>query len=421
MSVHQGRGRGKGAGGRSSYNAFATNCFQNGLCVWVVPLVRVIAVCMESEELLGAIMDVGFPDRFSLPTDQVEERKWDGYVKIRLGHSKFGSVLVPDALFVKVGSWRFFQPSFFGPPLLVFGVEQAVDLADFNVDVGSPLSSRLARLRVRVRSDGLEKRYNDGAMLYRCQVLGPEKLAPFSGGRCLRLDNGDFIMRVYHHTDRKGFEGISASGEIWSSSWNLQGTRRLSNVSYVYFTTLPKISNEQDLQRIAMASEGKIRFQTTSMRFREEVLELDVYRESTNGRLFTKEIDVPSEFVAPPHLLFHQSVLPNPAYYEVVCPEIVRVGVQPGKVIQVSRHSAAVEEGALKSFEYIVMGNANELAGLAAPYDEEESEQVMHLEPFRDELTPFEFWKMHQNSDQVSGRMPEPRIVEPRRTASEND
>lgn len=51
--------------------------------------------------------------RFSHPSD-ANFRLYNGFVKLRLAHSKYGSLVLPDHLFIKAaGRWRFFQPSFF--------------------------------------------------------------------------------------------------------------------------------------------------------------------------------------------------------------------------------------------------------------------------------------------------------------------
>jgi hypothetical protein len=47
--------------------------------------------------------------------------------------------------------------------------------------------------------------------------------------------------------------------------------------------------------------------------------------------------------------------------------------------------------------------------GLAAPYDEEETREVVHVEKLNVGVDLFEFWQANQNSNQVSDRMPEPR------------
>jgi hypothetical protein len=49
------------------------------------------------------------------------------------------------------------------------------------------------------------------------------------------------------------------------------------------------------------------------------------------------------------------------------------------------------------------MGDAGQVQGLAAPYDEEETEEIMHLE-LLEGCDPFAFWIQNANSDQMTGR-----------------
>lgn len=341
------------------------------------------------------------------------EQRRDGFVKLYLGHSVRGSVLAPAQLFAKAGPWRFFQPSFFGPCLIGFEVEPGLHTADLSVDVASPRGGNSTRVLVRLRSADRVKVYDDGAQLYRCVIEGPADLARYAAGRCAPLSDGDFGLRLFHHTNPEAYASIVASHELWSSSWNLQGTRQLRNVSYVYFTSVPKIRTDADLVRIAMASTGSIQFQTTSGRPVEQVLSLTVYRENTSGRPSTLSVDVPSAALAPPHLLFHSMVDRNPAYYEVVGPEVFRVGLVSGARLAVPRMVATIRPPDLKPFDYIVVGDAGELAGLAAPYDEEETVQIMHLERLATGPDLFEFWRRNANSDQMTGRAFERRQLGP--------
>ncbi|MBA4613887.1 hypothetical protein H1W37_19690 [Stappia taiwanensis] len=340
---------------------------------------------------------------------EVPQDRHAGLVKLRLGHADFGSILIPELMFVRRSGWRFYQPSFFGPPILQFNVEPNIHVARLSIDIGSPRAADLTRLIVEFRSDGLVRRYDDGAQLYRCVIDGPKRLTRFASGTCRQRDDEDFDLRLFHITNPKAFAGIVGSKELHSSRWNLQGTRELSNVAYVYLTSLDAIKTEEDLRRIAMSSDGMIRFQTTSSRLREETLELTVYRENTTGRTARLQVNVASSLLAPPHLMIHRP-LGDHAYYEVTGPEIYRVGVQPGAALTYANGVGTIDEATLKRFEYVVVGDASSVEGLAAPYDEEETKQVVHVENLDDGLDLFEFWQTNQNSDQVSSRRPEPRI-----------
>ncbi|MCV9941917.1 hypothetical protein [Rhizobium sp. BT-175] len=359
-------------------------------------------------------MLAGWPSRYSSADLGVDAQAYEAFVKLRLGHSKRGSVIVPELVLGKFGPWRFFQPTFFGPCQLGWDFEPGVDVATFSVDLGPPRSRKAGRSLLRIRSDERAKCYEDGSQLYRCELSGPRQIAHIASGRARRTAAGDFEILLYHHTTPANLGGILVSRELWSSAWNLQGTRRLENVAYTYFTSLEKIGDDDDLHRIAMASNGQISFQTTSSRETEATLTLNVYRGSTKGRTSTVARYVPVDILAAPHLYFHHSIMLKPAWYEIVCPEIYRVGVKPGAKLALGNDAVGCGRGSLKLFDHVALGDTSELSGLAAPYDEETTDQLMHTEMLGEDIDLFQFWRRNANTDQVSGRTPEARVLEPR-------
>lgn len=349
------------------------------------------------------------PVRTSRQFDEASAVRTDALIKLRLGHSANGSVLIPEQLFIERSGWSFYQTNFFGPPILGFNIEPALHEARFSLDIGGPSTFQPTRVIAKIRSDALVRRYDDGAQLYRCVIDGPPDLADHPSGQARPLEDGDFALKLFHITNTSGAEGIAKSNEIWSSPWNLQGTRKLTNVAYVYLTSLPEIRDEMDLRRIAMSSDGEICFQTTSSRHREQVLAMTVYRENTTGRTHSLPVEVPSMLIAPPHLLLHRTTYD--AYYEVIGPEIYRIGVSPGVSLSYREGRGSVSEGSSKNFSYIIVGDAAELDGLAAPYHEEGTQYLMHAE-ILDRHDLFEFWQANSNSDQMTGRTFEARSLE---------
>jgi hypothetical protein len=341
-----------------------------------------------------------------------DRREYSGFIKLRLGHSEERSYLIPDVL-IGVGGLRFFLPSFFSAPLIAFNVEDGKHTVNFSLDVGAPRATDLTRLLVKVRSEDRILSYEDGAQLYRCSFEGTRSIVRFATGLCRLMPNGDFALRVYHHTTPANAASIASSRELWSSPWNLAGTRKLANIAYGYFTSLAKIASEEDLRLIAMASDEIINFQTTSNRLKEEVLSLRVYRGDTRDRTSSMGFDVSCEIIAPAHLYFHPDVGANLAYYEVVGSEIVRVGVFPSAKLQISGSEIRAAKSDLKRFDYVVLGDAGTLDGLAAPYDEEETKQVTHLEKLDSGADFFMFWWDNKNTDQVTGRVFEERQLQP--------
>jgi hypothetical protein len=355
----------------------------------------------------------GPPVRANHPHDQDFTITYEGFIKVRLGHGDVGSVIVPDQIIIRSAGWRFYQPSFFSPCLIGFNFEPGLHQARFSADMGGPRETAPARVIVTIRSDHLLQRYEDGSFVYRCEIEGPRSIHRFAAGRCDRPNEGDFALRLFHLTTPINFPLIRRSGELWSSPWNLAGVRRLENVAYCYLTSLDAARDEEDLARIAMASEGALRFQTTSTRAIEEVVELPVYRDSTTGRTCAMSLNVPWELISPPHLLLHQPLF-DQAYYEVVGPEIFRVGMLPGRSLKIEGQNLLADQDDRKRFEYIVLGTASTRDGLIAPYDEEGTRMVMHLEQLPPEQSLFDFWLANQNTDQMEGRTFEEIILEPR-------
>lgn len=353
-----------------------------------------------------------FPSSRASPAINIGPRtSWNGFVKLRLGHSQTGSVFLIEHIFLVTGSGLvFLQPSFFGPPSLAF-MPRGRHKATFSADIISPRGHSGTRLILSIEPKGFRRLYPEGAQLYWCHIDGPSDLDSYSSGLATRTKDNDFALRLYHHTDDTGYAGITGSGYFRASDWNLQGTRKLINVKHVYFTTLPRIETEDDLSRIAMSSAGKLHFQTTEANA-SKILGMEVYRGDTKGRTRTIAVDVAAASLAPPHLFYHPSVNKQPAYYEVVGPEILRIAMQPTQVVPIDGFTAAAEPSKRKAFNYVVLGHAGDLAGLAAPYDEEATDQVMFLEELRTDIDVFEFWRANQNSDLVTGRHKETRELE---------
>lgn len=92
------------------------------------------------------------------------------------------------------------------------------------------------------------------------------------------------LVGPVHHTTAKAAASIRSSQQFRGSSWNIQGNRNLKNVSYIYFTSLPRITGESDLQAIAIASNGVVELIPTSGKQPDDVIRLTVYRESTVNR-----------------------------------------------------------------------------------------------------------------------------------------
>lgn len=358
------------------------------------------------------------PTRYSNAPSGAFPLRTAGLVKFRLAHATWGSVFVIDAIFVKrspAGAlWDYFLPSFYTAPMIGFGLSDGIDgqsehAFNTSVDVSAPSAMRGLRIGLRVGSADKIASYADGAQLYRCEIGHDAPLAPHRGGEA-RQFGSRFELKVFHHTASATLPLIKKSGCFRGSPWNLQGTRQLMNVCYPYFTTLRRISSEHDLGRIAMACDGKVLLKGMAEPVDPQV-EMIVYRSSTRDRTATMSVYVPAEVVAPNHLRIFRPGHEIP-YYEVVSPEIVRIGLKPGKVLPFSGDTTRPVAADLQTFEYVICGDASSKAGLLAPFDEENTGQIFHFENLQSEDC-FDFWRRNSNSDQISGRTPLFRALQP--------
>ena len=322
----------------------------------------------------------------------------DGHIKLKLAHAHGTSLLIPDLLAADLDGMRWFQPKFFYACRLSFFDGFAV--ADISIELcGGSL------VHVTLSSGGFVSSLADLSQVFRCLISEPISLASEPGGACSLDADGDFRLNLFHHTTPEAAKAIKDSGHFRGSRWNVQGTRELSNVEYAYFTSLPKISAEADLARIAMASSGRIALLRTNATSEREAIAIQVYRQSTLDRTATLPVSVPSSLVATQHMYRH-SPRHGAVHYEVCNPDIYRVGLQPGKVAPFYDGRVVVPEADKKSFQYVVLGDADTSEGLIAPFDEEETRSLLHVQALRTESL-FDFWRGQENSDQVSWRSPE--------------
>lgn len=326
----------------------------------------------------------------------------EGLIKMKLAHARGFTVLLPDVLLINFGGdWRWFQPQFFTACQLSFLDEQAYGQLSIDLD-------EQVQALVGFTKDRFVRRFDDGSQLYACRVACSADLEQCSTGTCSLSEDHDILLDLFHHTLPQTVELIRETGHFRASAWNIQGTRELSNVGFAYFTSLPTIRSDNDLQAIAMASEGKIALLPTNARSRKDLVVVDVSRQNTLDRTGTIKVSVPAEIIASQHIYRH-APHGDPVYYECCHPAIARVGLKPGRVIPFDgTHLRAVGDE-FKRFDYVVLGDADTREGLIAPYDEENTESTFLIERCGEE-TFFDFWQRNSNSDQVTGRFVERKL-----------
>ena len=317
----------------------------------------------------GLLDDLDLMDAFPA----ADAPSYEGYIKLKLVHGVGYSVLLPDALFLEgAEGWRWFEPKMFDPPLLSFVDGQAY--AQFGLETANG-----DEVLAATTEDRFVARFGDGSQIFRCRIAGAADLLARSTGRAERRDDGGFDLHLFHHTSAASLAAIHASGELWGSTWNVRGARKLGNVAYAYLTSLPRIESEGDLRAIAMASDGVIHFLLDNMEAPAGVVPLQVYRETTSNRTATLALRVPAELIANQHLWRHAPD-GRGVFYESSHPAVYRVGLEPGTTLPFKDAAISPEVEGVKRFAYAVVGDARIHSGILAPFEEETTGDIVKIE-----------------------------------------
>ena len=309
-------------------------------------------------------------------------------------HRVGGTILLPEVIILGGAGSQWAQPQFVHAPIVMSGNHDA--FATVRVAVVDP-SRKIERgldCEIQFHRDDLIGSTSDRAQVYACQISSDFSPAQLAVGRARCGIDGAIDLRLFHHTTRGALTLIHSSGHVRGSAWNYQGTRELANVAYAYFTDLRRIRSEMDLQCIAMASRGRLAFQLDTSSGSAPDLVLDVYRASTRDRNALLDLWVPAHAVSTPHIWQH--VRP-PVVYEVAHPWIFRVGLEPGSVLDFDRGVATPDVSALRCFDYAVIGDCTTIAGLEAPFDEENTAQTFVVQDLAG-TDVFEFWESNANT-----------------------
>jgi len=346
--------------------------------------------------------------------EPLQEHQHAGLIKCKLIHARWGSVIIPDQIYLGHDATRWIQPLNFMPCIL-----DRIDDDDIQARVSVDISCGNT-IKVEFAHSDLIQKANDGSELFQCRITGPANLTNFATGDSRLNHQGQPELRLYHHTSDATKPLIEQSKNFRGSKWNIQGNKELCNVHYVYFTCLDRIRQNEDLVQIAMAANGKIRLirdgfsmppainmHTWRDQYGEDILELEVYRESTRNRTATLEMYVRADDLASQHLLFHQPP-DGAAYYEVCKPFIQRVGLKPGDVLAIDEASQSVKAETPIYFDHLIAGDATTLEGLSAPFDEESTTDIFKIERTPEGHSIISFWFTFGNQDHFSGKVIEP-------------
>ena len=320
--------------------------------------------------------------------------EYDGFIKCKLAHNRGYSLIIPDQIYADIGGQtHWFQPLYYsGCFISNYGTYGQCQLS---VDI-----SHCQVLNIQFSTQNLTHRLNDCSLVYRCKIRAPRYIYRYATGKA-KLDQHGPRIRLFHHTNQKAKNSILEGGEYRSSEWNIQGTKKLTNIGYLYLTSLPRIEFDEDLGVIAMASDGRLGFRTDLNTSGSPDLVLTVYRESTDKRTETLAHWVDASILSTQPAYRHQ----HPGsfgYHEVVCPFVHRIGVEHGTTVAISR--SGIDPRSPKDFGYAVVGDATTTPGLAAPYDEEHTGDLFKIECIEDGADIIKFWIANANSDQFSNK-----------------
>lgn len=322
--------------------------------------------------------------------------------KVRLAHGLGHSFLLVDHVFL-TQSLRWLQPKNFVQCHIQFGNDAATAKVVLDLKDGTTV-------HVNFSEPPKPKKLRDRSWLYDANVLAPNDLPDHTSGDWRWGSRGTPQLRLFHHTYEAAAESIISSGEFRSSLWNFQGTRKLRNIAYVYFTDLEAIRSDQDLADIAMSPKRRLylmrdgaaappalppNWKDTTLA--NDVLELEVYWSAPEKRDSRIGLFVDADLLSPSHMLRHEGFS---VWREMILPSVYRVGVEPGTTVGISGDELRMPASP-KRFDYHVVGDATKLTGLAAPYDEE---NTMHIFKIQDgDVAPLAFWKANANTEQFSG------------------
>ncbi len=266
-------------------------------------------------------------------------------------------------------------------------------------------------LKIEFYNVDLIKTYSDNSSLFKCKIYGPKGIHDYYTGTGYFVDNVPYL-RLYHHTTETSKKAIFKNKELFGSKWNIQGTKKLVNISYFYLTSLDSIKKNQDLVQIAMASNGKISLIKDNFylpplinpkdkyKYNDGILEINVYRENTYNRKSTIEFDVDATLLAPKHLFKHYPT-GEAVFYEYCMPYIQRIGIDIGKTIGFNDFCIKPQKNIL-TLDYLVIGDAREFVGLEAPFDEENTKQIFKVEKIDNSINLLDFWFENSNTDLFS-------------------
>lgn len=314
-----------------------------------------------------------------------------GFFKCKLVHNNMFSVIVPDLIYVMNDnvnfSWFQFY-SFLPNQLSKFENNEIYGIIYIDIAFGHTI-------KIQFKNSQHIQNFEDNSNLFECEITGPEDFLDYATGTG-KLINGIPHLTLFHHTLPEVKTLIENSSSYKGSLWNFQGTKKLENINYAYFTSLDQIKQDQDLLSIAMASDG-VTYLLVDITL--EPVAITVYRESTTNRTATLEQFIDSTIIMNNHIWMHTHDTDDYVYYEIATPFIYRVGIIPSSFLPFNNKIISRAENVFIT-DHIILGDSTTKLGLLAPYDEEFTTHIFKIEPFNNsETNILDFWFDNTNTD----------------------
>jgi len=336
----------------------------------------------------------------NFPPQSVGNHKFPGKIKCKMVHGIGYTLIIPE-LIICFDNQRYIQPLYFMAPVLCKNdtFVQCSICIDCSFGV---------KAKVEFNNTQLLKKNRDGSEIYECTISSVRDLIHYTTGKA-KLTENMIKIQLFHHTKKEIVKLIEKDKSFIPSKWNLQGTKKLKEISYHYFTCIDKIKCKEDLQIIAMSHSGKMYFliDNGNKSRKEDVLELNVYRESTKNRTESIGVFVDIDILSTPHIYKHY---PNreAVYYEIVSPFIYRIAVLNNSRLHI-KNNETVNNYEIYHNNYVVVGDCRSKEGLLAPYDEENTKEILKVEQSQEVECILSTWFKFQNldlySDKVANKM----------------
>ncbi|MHB8202910.1 MAG: hypothetical protein ACYDHG_04295 [Desulfomonilaceae bacterium] len=321
-------------------------------------------------------------------------KKYSGFLKCKLAHDPSYSVVVPDQIYLdSKGASYWIQPLYFSANRIAISEHSQICHIGIDISFGAVLS-------IEFKPAGVIKKLRDGSFLYKCKIVGPKNLHRYATGAS-RLHKGTPYLELFHHTNRQAKDSILKSSEFRTSIWNIQGTKKLRNISYLYLSALDKIQCTADLHEIAMSNVGFIPVRLDSNPTNIPDDQIDVYPENVVNRLHTISTWIRADYLSPQNVYRHEHP-GKPVDYEIASPFVQKAGVLPDSVVRICK--SGLIPSSPKSFEYMVVGTATTTAGLRQPFDEEDTRQIWKIQRIDDGEDIIGFWIANANTSLYDGQ-----------------